>query len=184
MILLIFRIREHDHCGSIAACARSACSPLLALFYCVCACRLLCATVCITCVRTCSVYSSGMGSKGQLGHGDMLGRSNLTPIARLCGRGVCKVVAVCQLCVIACMPACLQCTSVCLSFGPIGQKFTTSVTEACARRPGAAASVSRGRRERRILLAGGGRRASRSHTLAASQAFERMHMLFCHRVKT
>ncbi len=42
----------------------------------------------------------------------------------------------------------------------------------CAQRPGAAASVSRRRRERRTLLAGGGR-ASRSHTLAASQAFER-----------
>ncbi len=75
-------------------------------------------------------------------------------------------------------------TSVCLSFGPIGQNFTASVTEACARRPGTAASVSRRRRERRILLAGGGMRASRSHTLAASQAFERMHMLFCHRMKT
>ncbi len=60
----------------------------------------------------------------------------------------------------------------CLCFGPIGQKLTTSVTEACARRPGTAASVSRRRRERR------------SHALAASQAFERMHMLFCHRVKT
>ncbi len=34
------------------------------------------------------------------------------------------------------------------------------------------------------LLAGGGRRARCSHTLAASQAFERLHMLFCHRVKT
>ncbi len=68
-------------------------------------------------------------------------------------------------------------TSVCLSFGPIGHKFTASVTQACVRRPGAAASVSRRRRERRILLAGGGRRASRSHTLAASQAFERMHVL-------
>ncbi len=67
--------------------------------------------------------------------------------------------------------------AVSLSFGPIGQDFTTSVTEACARRPGTAASVSRRRRERRILLAGGGRRASRSHTLGASQAFERMHTL-------
>jgi hypothetical protein len=57
------------------------------------------------------------------------------------------------------------------------------VTEACARRPGAAASVSRRRRERRTLLAGGSRRASRSHTLAASQAFERMHTLSCFRVK-
>ncbi len=70
-----------------------------------------------------------------------------------------------------------------LSVGPIGQNFTVSVTEACARRPGAAASVSRRQRERRNLLAGGGRRASRSHTLAASQAFERMHTLSCHRVK-
>ncbi len=68
--------------------------------------------------------------------------------------------------------------AVCLSFGPIGQNFTVSVTEACVRRPGAAASVSRRRRERRTLLAGGGRRASRSHTLAASKAFERMRMLF------
>ncbi len=34
-------------------------------------------------------------------------------------------------------------TAVCLSFGPIGQHFITSATEACARRPGAAASVSR-----------------------------------------
>ncbi len=47
-------------------------------------------------------------------------------------------------------------TIVCLSFGPIGQRFTTSVTEACARWPGAAASVSRRRRERR------------SHPLAAA----------------
>ncbi len=76
------------------------------------------------------------------------------------------------------------CTAVCLSFGPFGQNFTVSVTEACARRPGAAASLSRRRRERRTLFAGGGWRASRSHTLAASQAFERMHMLFSHRVKT
>ncbi len=69
-------------------------------------------------------------------------------------------------------------------FGTHWTKITVSVTKACARRPGAAASVSRRRRERRTLLAGSGRRASRSHTLAASQAFERMHMLFCHRVKT
>ncbi len=81
-------------------------------------------------------------------------------------------------------------TPVYLSFRRIGQNYTTSVTKACAGRPGAATSVSRRRREHRILLAGGGRRASRSHTLAAShahaasQAFERMHMLFCHRVKT
>ncbi len=74
-------------------------------------------------------------------------------------------------------------TAGCLSFGPIGQTFTVSETQACARRPGTGASVSRWRRERRILLAGGGRRASRSHTRAASQAFEHMHVLFCRRVK-
>ncbi len=68
-------------------------------------------------------------------------------------------------------------SAVYLSFGPIGQNVTVSVTEACARRLGATASVSLRRRERRTLLAGGGRRASRSHTLAASQAFSRMHML-------
>jgi hypothetical protein len=59
-----------------------------------------------------------------------------------------------------------------LNFGPIGQSLTTPVTQACARR-----------RERRTLLAGGGRRASRSHTLAASQVFERMHTLCCRRLK-
>ncbi len=32
-------------------------------------------------------------------------------------------------------------TAVCLSFGPIGLYFTVSVTEACARRPGAAAAT-------------------------------------------
>ena len=42
--------------------------------------------------------------------------------------------------------------------------FYCFVTEACARRPGAAASVEH-------------RRASRSDMLAASQAFERMHIL-------
>ncbi len=57
------------------------------------------------------------------------------------------------------------------------------MNEACARRPGAAASVSDRRREHHTLLAGGGRRASRSHTLAASQAFERVHTLACHWVK-
>ncbi len=67
---------------------------------------------------------------------------------------------------------------VCLSFGSIGQNCASSVTKACVRRPGAAASVSRRRREHRILLAGGSRRTSRSHTLAASQAFERMRTLF------
>ncbi len=79
--------------------------------------------------------------------------------------------------VLVCAPCSHRCTVVYLSFHPIGQKFTASVTEACARRPGAAASVSHRRRERRTLLAGGGRRASRSHTLAASQALERMHTL-------
>jgi hypothetical protein len=71
-----------------------------------------------------------------------------------------------------------QRTAACLSFGPFGQNSIVSVNKACARRPGVAASVSRRRRERRTLLAGGGRRASRSHTLAASQAFQRMHMRF------
>ncbi len=66
-----------------------------------------------------------------------------------------------------------------LSFGLIRLDFCVPVTLACARRPGAAASMFRRRRERRTLLAGGGRRASRSHTLAASQAFERMHTLLC-----
>ncbi len=44
-------------------------------------------------------------------------------------------------------------------------------------------SVSRRRRERRILLAGGGMRASCSHTLAAAPGLL-VHMLFCHGVKT
>ena len=55
------------------------------------------------------------------------------------------------------------------------------VTKACAKRTGAAASVERRRRERRTLLAvtvcRGGGRASRSDTLAASHAFQRMHVL-------
>jgi hypothetical protein len=57
--------------------------------------------------------------------------------------------------------------------------FYCFVTKACARRPGAAASMEHRRRERRALLAGAaaGRRASRSDTLAASQAFSRMHIL-------
>jgi hypothetical protein len=70
-----------------------------------------------------------------------------------------------------------------LSFHPIRQNATVSVTEACTRRPGAAASMSDRRRECRTLLASGGRRASRSHTLAASHAFELMQTLFCHTVK-
>ncbi len=61
------------------------------------------------------------------------------------------------------------CTAVCLRFRPIRLKFTTSVTKACAQSPGAAASVSRRRRERHTLLAGGSRRASCSHTLAATR---------------
>lgn len=36
-----------------------------------------------------------MGAKGQLGHGDLLPRETLTPIARLCGKGVYKLAAVC-----------------------------------------------------------------------------------------
>jgi hypothetical protein len=64
-----------------------------------------------------------------------------------------------------------------LSYGPIGQQFycfcDTSVREKAWRS-----------RERRTLLAGGGTRASRSRTLAASQAFECMHMFVSHRVKT
>ncbi len=55
--------------------------------------------------------------------------------------------------------------------------FYCFVTKACARRSGAAASMERRQRERRTLLAGAGRRASRSDTLAASQAFECMHIL-------
>ncbi len=53
-------------------------------------------------------------------------------------------------------------------------RFYCFVTKACARRPGAAASAERRRRERRTLLAG----ASQSDTLLASQAFERMHILW------
>ncbi len=60
-------------------------------------------------------------------------------------------------------------TTVYLSAGPIRQNDTVSVTETCAIRPDAAASVSRRRRERRSLLAVSGRHASRSHTLAAKQ---------------
>ncbi len=67
-------------------------------------------------------------------------------------------------------------TEVRLDVHPIRLDITVSLTKARTRRPGAAASVSRRRRERRNLLAGGGRRASCSHTLAASQAFERLHL--------
>jgi hypothetical protein len=76
-----------------------------------------------------------------------------------------------------CVRFCPMSTAIPLRFGPIGQNFAASVTEACARRPGAAVSVSCRRLERRILLAGGGRRASRSNTLATRQAFERMRTL-------
>ncbi len=62
-------------------------------------------------------------------------------------------------------------TAVCLSFGPIEKYFMFSVTLACARRTGAAVRVER-------------RRASRSDTRAASQAFERMHNTLSHRVKS
>jgi hypothetical protein len=67
-------------------------------------------------------------------------------------------------CVLPCLLPCLSlvvllwCHPVigaCLRFGPIRLNFTTSVTQACARRPGAAASVSRRRRERRTLHACG-----------------------------
>ena len=54
--------------------------------------------------------------------------------------------------------------------------FYYFVTKACARRPGEAASAERRRRERRTA-GRGGRRASRSDTLAVSQAFECMHIL-------
>ena len=66
-----------------------------------------------------------------------------------------------------------------LSFGPIDKIFMFSVTLACARRTGAAACV-----ERRALLAVRGRRASRSGTRAASQAFECMHSTLSHRSTT
>ncbi len=56
--------------------------------------------------------------------------------------------------------------------------FYCFVTKTCARRPGAAASMERRRRERRTLLVVRGRRASRSDMCAASQAFERMHILW------
>ncbi len=58
-----------------------------------------------------------------------------------------------------------------LSFGPIERYIMFFVTSACSRRTGAAARVER-------------RRASRSDTRAASQAFERMHNTLSHRVKT
>ncbi len=58
---------------------------------------------------------------------------------------------------------------------PVGQSLTTSVTEACARGPGAATSVPRRRRTRRTLLARGGMRAGRSHKLLASHAIVRVH---------
>ncbi len=55
---------------------------------------------------------------------------------------------------------------------------------ACAKRLGAAARGERRRRERWALLAVRGRRASRSDTRAASQAFERVHNALGHRSKT
>ncbi len=51
------------------------------------------------------------------------------------------------------------------------------VTKACARRPGAVASVEREATRAPHPACRGGRRANRSDTLAASQAFERMHIL-------
>ena len=54
-------------------------------------------------------------------------------------------------------------------------RFYCFVTKACTRRPGAAASVERRRRERRTLLAGvAGELAEATWT---SQAFSRMHIL-------
>ncbi len=61
------------------------------------------------------------------------------------------------------------CTAVYLRVGPFGQKFTTSVTEACSRRPGAAAFCLQG--------------AAGELAAATSQAFECMHTLSCHRVE-
>lgn len=57
----------------------------------------------------CRVYSSGMGAKGQLGHGDMLGRETLTPVARLCGRGINKIVAVSSLHSVEFISICFEC---------------------------------------------------------------------------
>ncbi len=62
-----------------------------------------------------------------------------------------------------------------LSFGPIEKYFMFVATSACARRTGAAARMEQRRRERLALLAVRGRRASRSDTRAACQAFQRMH---------
>jgi hypothetical protein len=56
--------------------------------------------------------------------------------------------------------------------------FYCFVTKACDRRPGAAASVERWRRERRTVPCGRRASLSRSDTLAASQTFERMHCTF------
>ncbi len=57
--------------------------------------------------------------------------------------------------------------------------FYCFVTEACARRPGAATSVEHRQCERRTLLTGS-QQASRSDTLVARQAFECMHILCQH----
>ena len=46
------------------------------------------------CANCHSVYSCGMGSKGQLGQGDLNGRDLLTPVVSMCGRGVYKVITV------------------------------------------------------------------------------------------
>ena len=56
--------------------------------------------------------------------------------------------------------------------------FYCFVTKACARRPGAAASVERRRRERRTLLAGPAGELAGATRLRLRQAFERMHILY------
>ena len=63
-----------------------------------------------------------------------------------------------------------------LSFGPIKKLLCFFATSACARKTGAAARVERRRCERRTLLAGAAGELAGA-TRAASQAFERMHIL-------
>ncbi len=70
---------------------------------------------------------------------------------------------------------CVQVPQGTLVLDPLKKYFKFFVTSACARRTGAAARVERRRREPCALLAVRGRRASRSDTRVARQAFERMH---------
>ncbi len=56
--------------------------------------------------------------------------------------------------------------------------FYCFVTKAFAKKPGAAASVERRRREGRTLLAGVACELAGATRLAASQVFERMHNLY------